>query len=234
MKKILMIILTAIFFMVSANGAVYASGQQVSFSLPLTFKWGYGGLVRGQTYKIKLTASKENTPMPKGSQGSEYTKNIPEGTTKDTLPPITYTSTGDYEYKLQLIRGKNIGLKKYYLHVQVLNRGHGELYIVTAIRQNTETGKKVTEVKFVDIGDDENLIDKDHNSSSEDSSDSSDRSDEYLKDRSNSKDDQNESKSKNSVRSGRTGDDKKVGLYLVLSIVSLSLILIMGSHIRKH
>lgn len=223
-----MIIFTAVFLMINANSAVYASGQQVSFSLPLTFKWGYGGLVRGQKYKIKLTALKKNTPMPKGSQGSEYTKNIPEGTTKETLPPIIYTSPGDYKYQIQLIRGNNIGLKKYHLHIQVLNRGNGTLYVVTAIRQNTESGKKVTDIRFVDIGDDENFYDKDHNSSSEDSSD---RSDEYLKDRSNAKDDQNQSK--NSVTRGKTGDDKKVGFYLVLSIVSLSMILIMGSRLRK-
>lgn len=229
-----MIIFTAVFLMINANSAVYASGQQVSFSLPLTFKWGYGGLVRGQKYKIKLTALKKNTPMPKGSQGSEYTKNIPEGTTKETLPPIIYTSPGDYKYQIQLIRGNNIGLKKYHLHIQVLNRGNGTLYVVTAIRQNTESGKKVTDIRFVDIGDDENLYDKDHNSSSEDSSDSSDRSDEYLKDRSNSKDSTDQSKSKNSVTSGKTGDDKKVGFYLILSIVSLGLILIMRPRIGKH
>ena len=144
----------------------------------MKFKWGHGGLVRGQKYKIKLKALQKNTPMPGKSQKEEYIERVKEGETKEIFPSITYTSPGDYKYELELIRGRNKVLKKYYLHIQVLNQGNGELFVTTAIHKNTQAGAKVTEIRFMDLVDDENLYDKDHNSNSEHNK--NERCDEYL------------------------------------------------------
>ena len=231
MKKIFIVWITAILFAFSINGpeSVYATEQSVSFSLPLKFKWGYGGLVRGQKYKVKLKALQKNTPMPEKSQHTEYTKTVPEDEIKELFPAILYTRTGDYEYEIELIRGKHKVLKTYYLHIQVLNRGNGELFLTTAIHKGTKMGAKVSEIHFWDLRDDENLYDKDHNSSSHHSK--SEREDEYLKAKNKDKSD-SKSKiktSKNSITKSKTGDDKKVEMYLWLSIISLGILLMIGS-----
>lgn len=124
MKKIFVIVITAFLFAINAGNLeyTYAAQHSVNFSLPLKFKWGHGGLVRGQKYKIKLKALQKNTPMPGKSQKEEYIERVKEGETKEIFPSITYTSPGDYKYELELIRGRNKVLKKYYLHIQVLNQ----------------------------------------------------------------------------------------------------------------
>ena len=73
-----MVLITAILFTINISGLkpIYASQQSISFSLPLRFKWGHGGLVRGQKYKVKLKALQENTPMPAKSKNKEYTKQV--------------------------------------------------------------------------------------------------------------------------------------------------------------
>ena len=50
--------ITAFLFAINAGNLeyTYAAQHSVNFSLPLKFKWGHGGLVRGQKYKIKLKA----------------------------------------------------------------------------------------------------------------------------------------------------------------------------------
>lgn len=129
--------ITAFLFAINAGNLeyTYAAQHSVNFSLPLKFKWGHGGLVRGQKYKIKLKALQKNTPMPGKSQKEEYIERVKEGETKEIFPSITYTSPGDYKYELELIRGRNKVLKKYYLHIQVLNQGNGELFVTTAIHK---------------------------------------------------------------------------------------------------
>lgn len=227
-----MILITAIIFTIHISDpeSIYATERSINFSLPLKFKWGHSGLVRGQKYKVKLKALQENTPMPEKSQHEEYTKVVPEDEIKELFPAITYTSPGDYEYEVELIRGSHKVLKKYYLHIQILNRGNGELFLTTAIHKNTKAGAKVTEIRFMDLGDDENLYDKDRSSSNYHSN--SERDDEYLKEKNkNNRSSNSESKtkiSKNSVTKGRTGDDKKVEMYLWMSIISLGMILIIG------
>ena len=138
--------ITAFLFAINVGNLeyTYAAQHSVNFSLPLKFKWGHGGLVRGQKYKIKLKALQKNTPMPGKSQKEEYIERVKEGETKEIFPSITYTSPGDYKYELELIRGRNKVLKKYYLHIQVLNQGNGELFVTTAIHKNTQAGAKVT------------------------------------------------------------------------------------------
>lgn len=232
MKKIFVILFTAVLFMININNSeyVYATQHTVAFSLPLKFKWGHSGLVRGQKYKVTLKALQENTPMPEKSLKKEYTKTVPENETKELFPPITYTRTGDYEYEIRLIRGSNIVLKTYYLHIQVLNQGNGELFITTTIHKNTKTGAKVTEIRFMDIGDDENLYDKDpkHNNHSSNES-SHEREEEYLREKNKNHQSTSETKtSKSSITKSRTGDEKKVEMYLFLSIISLGIILVIG------
>lgn len=222
--------IAAVLFMINVSNSefAYAAQQPVNFSLPLKFKWGHGGLVRGQKYKVKLKALQEDTPMPGKSYKEEYEKIIPEDEIKELLPVITYTSPGDYEYEIELIRGGHKVLKKYYLHIQVLNRENGELFLTTTIHKNTKTGAKVTEIRFMDLGDDENLYDKDHSSSNQHTK--NERDDEYLKEKNkNRSDSETKSKtSKNSKTKSRTGDDKKVEMYLWMSIISLGILLVIG------
>lgn len=212
-------------FLVNNSESVYATEQTISFSLPLKFKWGHGGLVRGRKYKVKLKALQENAPMPEKSQHEEYIKSVSEDEIKELFPEIKYTGTGDYEYEIALIRGRYKVLKKYYLHIQVLNRGNGELFLTTAIHKNTESGVKVTEIRFMDLGDDENLYDKDYNRS--DHHRSSERDDEYLKQKNKTNSELQNKTSKNSTAKSRTGDDKKVEMYLWMSIVSLGVLLVI-------
>lgn len=239
MKKVLIILITAFLFAVNTSNpkcTTYAAQQSVSFSLPLKFKWGHGGLVRGQKYKVKLKALQKNTPMPENSQTEEYVKAVPEDTIKEVFPPIVYTNTGDYRYEIELIRGDHNVLKKYYLHIQVLNRGNDELSVTAAIHKNTQTGEKVTEIRFVDIGDDENLDEKKHDHYTH--KNYSEREDEYLKDKylkdkyskeTNKNSSRSEVKTnKNSVIKSKTGDDSKVEMYLWMSIISLGIILLIG------
>lgn len=230
MKKIFVVVITAFLFAINAGNLEYTYAAQhfVSFSLPLKFKLGHGGLVRGQKYKIKLKALQKNTPMPGRTQKEEYIERVKEGETKETVPSITYTCPGDYKYELELIRGRNKVLKKYYLHIQVLNQGNGELFVTTAIHKNTQAGAKVTEIRFMDLGDDENLYDKDYNSNSHHSK--SEREDEYLKEKNKNRSDigSNTKNSKNSTTKSRTGDDKKVEMYLWMSIISLGILLVIG------
>jgi hypothetical protein len=229
-KKIFVIVITAFLFAINAGNLeyTYAAQHSVNFSLPLKFKWGHGGLVRGQKYKIKLKALQKNTPMPGKSQKEEYIERVKEGETKEIFPSITYTSPGDYKYELELIRGRNKVLKKYYLHIQVLNQGNGELFVTTAIHKNTQAGAKVTEIRFMDLVDDENLYDKDHNSNSEHNK--NERCDEYLNEKNKNRSDSG-TKTKTSESSkakSRTGDDKKVEMYLWMSIISLGILLVIG------
>lgn len=222
--------ITAFLFAINAGNLeyTYVAQHSVNFSLPLKFKWGHGGLVRGQKYKIKLKALQKNTPMPGKSQKEEYIERVKEGETKEIFPSITYTSPGDYKYKLELIRGRNKVLKKYYLHIQVLNQGNGELFVTTAIHKNTQVGAKVTEIRFIDLVDDENLYDKDHNSNSEHNK--NERCDEYLNEKNKNRSDSG-TKTKTSESSkakSRTGDDKKVEMYLWMSIISLGILLVIG------
>lgn len=230
MKKIFVILITAFLFAVNTvnSESAYAAQQSVSFSLPLNFKWGHGGLVRGQKYKIKLKALQKNTPMPGNSQKEEYIKEIPENTIKEVFPAITYTSPGDYRYEIELIRGDHSVLKKYYLHIQVLNRGNNELFITAAIHKNTQTGEKTTEIRFVDIGDDENLDEKKHDHNSHKNHSDSERKEEYLKEKKKNGSRSEVKTNKSSVTKSRTGDDKKVELYLWMSIISLAMILLIG------
>lgn len=225
-----MVLITAILFTINISGLkpIYASQQSISFSLPLRFKWGHGGLVRGQKYKVKLKALQENTPMPAKSKNKEYTKQVLEDEIKESFPKITYTRPGDYEYEITLIRGSHKVLKKYYLHIQVLNRGNRELFLTTAIHKNTKTGAKVTDIRFMDLGDDENLYDKDHNSNSHHSK--SEREDEYLKEKNKNRSNSGSKTktSKNSRTNSRTGDDRKVEMYLWMSIISLGILLVIG------
>ena len=232
MKKIFVIVITAFLFAINAGNLeyTYAAQHSVSFSLPLKFKWGHGGLVHGKKYKVRLKAMQKNTPMPEKSMGEEYIRSIPNDEIKELFPVIKYTRPGDHEYEIALIRGRHHVLKKYYLHIQVLNRGNGELFLTTAIHKNTKTGAKVTELRFMDLGNDENLYDKDHNSSSDHSK--NEREDEYLKEKNKNKV-SSESKSKkktrkSSIAKSKTGDSKKVGMYLCLSITSLGILLVIG------
>ena len=52
------------------------------------------------------------------------------------------------------------------------------MFVTTAIHKNTQAGAKVTEIRFMDLVDDENLYVKDHNSNSEHNK--NERCDEYL------------------------------------------------------
>lgn len=134
----------------------------------------------------------------------------------------------EIKYELELIRGRNKVLKKYYLHIQVLNQGNGELFVTTAIHKNTQAGAKVTEIRFMDLVDDENLYDKDHNSNSEHNK--NERCDEYLNEKNKNRSDSG-TKTKTSESSkakSRTGDDKKVEMYLWMSIISLGILLVIG------
>lgn len=226
MKKIFVIVIAVFLFTLNVSNceSIYAAQQSVNFSLPLKFKWGHGGLVRGQKYEIKLKALQKNTPMPGKSKKEEYIKAVPEDEIKETIPTIVYTSPGDYQYEIGLIRGNHKVLKKYYLHIQVLNRGNGELFVTTAIHKNTRSGVKTAEIRFMDLGDDENLYEKNHNHSNYNNE--NERKDEYLKDK-----DRSRSKTKNrqdSITKSRTGDNNKVEMYLWLSVVSLGILLVIG------
>ena len=69
MKKIFVIVITAFLFAINVGNLeyTYAAQHSVNFSLPLKFKWGHGGLVRGQN-KIKSTTEKHANARKKSER----------------------------------------------------------------------------------------------------------------------------------------------------------------------
>lgn len=225
-KKIWVIFFTIICVTFGAGQSVDAKSQQVTFSFPIKIKWGHSGLVKGQKYQFELKGLKPNTPMPKGSNNEEYTFSVQEKDTMEYIPKITYKGTGDYQYKLTLYRDKNIVIKTYYFHIQVLNKGNGELFLVTSIRKNTQAGAKIAETNFLDIGEDKPWKEEDHEKNKYDHK--KDKNSHEISDKNKKKKTNIKRKEERITKNARTGDEMKVEFYLFASIISLSVILIIG------
>ena len=237
MKKIWIVFLTALCLTFGTGQSVQAKSQQVSFSFPIKIKWGSTGLAKGQKYRFVLKGLKRGTPMPKGAKNEEYTIAVIENDRLEYIPKITYTHTGDYHYKLTLYRDKNIVIKVYYFHIQVLNRGNGELFLVTSIRKNSESGQKIANLNFLDIGEDEPWKEEQkyhkHDQDQNRDQNSKDIKDKNYKDQSKNKN-QSAQKQKRTTKNMRTGDDMKVEFYLFTSIISLGILLIVGCKKISH
>lgn len=228
-KKICMIFLTMICFMLNANSIIYAQNKPLTFSFPINIKWGHSGLDREQIYELELKGLQKDTPMPTGSVKNIYTKTIlyPTKTNSKILPDIQYQKQGNYEYKLTLRRGNNKTIKSYYLHIQVLNQKNGEKYLVASIRKGQQTGSKVTSIQFVDPGADEPYHDKDYKKKDHESS--SEKTSKEVNEQ-NEKNKKNQKNRKGRITgSTKTGDERHIELYLGLCVISLGVILIMGS-----
>lgn len=232
MKKVCILLMTVLCLLLNTNSMIYAQNKSVTFSFPIKIKWGHGGLDREQKYELKLTGLQENIPMPKGSTKNQYIRKLSypkDQNISKPIPDITYTRTGDYQYKLTLIRGDKTVIKNYYLHIQVLTQKNGELFLTTAIHKNKETGQKIMSIQFLDPEADEPWHDKkDHNK--EESENKQKRREEYYdENKKKNKNNTNEEKQKErSTKSTKTGDEMKVEFYLMLSIISLGVILVIG------
>ena len=231
MKKICILLMTVLCLLFNANSMIYAQNKSVTFSFPIKIKWGHGGLDREQKYELKFKGLQEDIPMPKGSTKNQYIRKLSypkDQKISKPIPDIIYTNPGDHEYKLTLLRRDKTVIKNYYLHIQVLTKGNGELFITTSIHKNQETGQKITSIQFLDPEADEPLHNKDQHSKEE--TEKKQRQDEYYDEHNkNNRNNKNEEQQKErSTRSTKTGDEMKIEFYLMLSIVSLGVILVVG------
>lgn len=218
---------TVICFMLNANNIIYGQTKTLTFSFPINIKWGHSGLDKEQTYKFELKGLQEDTPMPKGSIKNNYTTTIQYPKTSKILPDIQYKKQGDYKYKLTLLREKNKVIKSYYIHNQVLNQKNGEITLITSIRKNQQTGSKITNIQFIDPGADEPYHDRDYNN--EEHQSSSEKNSKEVNEQ-NEKNKKNQTNQKGRITgSTKTGDERHIELYLCLCMISLGVILIMGS-----
>lgn len=238
MKKIWIVFLTALCLTFGTGQSVQAKSQQVSFSFPIKIKWGSTGLVKGQKYRFVLKGLKHGTPMPKGAENEEYTIAVTENDRSEYIPKILYTHTGDYHYKLTLYRDKDIVIKVYYFHIQVLNGENGKLFLVTSIRKNSEAGQKIANLNFLDIGEDEPWKEEQkyhkHDHDQNRNKNSKNIKDKNYKEDHSKNNGQSTQKQKRITKNTRTGDDMKVEFYLFTSIISLGILLIIGCKKISH
>ena len=103
MKKIFVIVITAFLFAINAGNLeyTYAAQHSVNFSLPLKFKWGHGGLVRGQKYKIKLRKAKQSASDLQQELAKENTIiNIKSLEDAEVIEEVTKSTTQNDEGKI--------------------------------------------------------------------------------------------------------------------------------------
>ncbi len=85
--------------------------------------------VTAKEFNFKLTALTQNAPMPAGSANGVY--EMSSGTGVFTIPEITYTTTGTYQYTLQETAGDKRGYSyddtKYTITVEITDNGSGYL-----------------------------------------------------------------------------------------------------------
>lgn len=212
MKKICVALLVSVFFMIHGVFGVFGN-TSVGFSLPFSYQWGSGGLVRGLKYQVRLNTSQSEAPMPKGSSNRQYIMELSEKETKASLPEIVYTQPGDYKYDVQLVRGNQRIVQSYHIYIQVLRQKNGNLSIVQTI--GNEKGKKVISITFKDPavvkpGNDHGKDNKKYN---------------VKHDKKNDR--KNSGKSSKTVK---TGDDRSVEFYLMVCVVSLFMLLLIGKN----
>ena len=214
MKKIYVIMLTAIFFMLNGISGVYG-GTTASFSLPFTYQWGQNGLIRGQKYQVILKTSDPETPMPQGSSRNQYAMELSEKETQEVFPKIVYTKPGDYRYTVEVIRGDQKKIQSYYIHVQVMRGENGELQVIKVIRSGN--GTKIASMTIYDPA-------------SKKLSDTEKPNNNHKKN--SSKENPNEPTERNKKgkesKSVKTGDEQMVEIYLVACIASFVMLLMIG------
>lgn len=212
MKKICVALLVSVFFMIHGVFGVFGN-TSVGFSLPFSYQWGSGGLIRGLKYQVRLNTSQSEAPMPKGSSNRQYIMELSEKETKASLPEIVYTQPGDYKYDVQLVRENQRIVQSYHIHIQVLRQKNGNLSIVQTI--GNEKGKKVISITFKDPA-----VVKPGNNHGKDN-----KKYNVKHDKKNNR--KNSGKSSKTVK---TGDDRSVEFYLMVCVVSLFMLLLIGKN----
>ena len=216
MKKICVALLVSVFFMIHGVFGVFGN-TSVGFSLPFSYQWGSGGLIRGLKYQVRLNTSQSEVPMPKGSSNRQYIMELSEKETKASLPEIVYTQPGDYKYDVQLVRGNQRIVQSYHIHIQVLRQKNGNLSIVQTI--GNEKGKKVISITFKDPA-----VVKPGNDHGKDNKKDNKK---YNVKHDKKNDRKNSGKSSKTVK---TGDDRSVEFYLMVCVVSLFMLLLIGKN----
>lgn len=216
MKKICVALLVSVFFMIHGVFGVFGN-TSVGFSLPFSYQWGSGGLIRGLKYQVRLNTSQSEAPMPKGSSNRQYIMELSEKETKASLPEIVYTQPGDYKYDVQLVRGNQRIVQSYHIHIQVLRQKNGNLSIVQTI--GNEKGKKVISITFKDPA-----VVKPGNDHGKDNKKDNKK---YNVKHDKKNDRKNSGKSSKTVK---TGDDRSVEFYLMVCVVSLFMLLLIGKN----
>lgn len=89
----------------------------------------------GDIFEYNLTAMTEEAPMPAGSTQERYQFSI-RGNQSMEIEPMTYSNTGIYEYRLELVIGSE---KRGYTYDK-------EVYFITVYVKNTENDGLVTEI----------------------------------------------------------------------------------------
>lgn len=225
MKKICVALLVAVFFMIHGVFGVFGN-TSVGFSLPFSYQWGSGGLVRGLKYQVCLNTSQSEAPMPKGSSNRQYIMELSEKETKASLPEIVYTQPGDYKYDVQLVRENQRIVQSYHIHIQVLRQKNGNLSIVQTI--GNEKGKKVISITFKDPA----VVKPGNNHGKDNKKDNKKYNVKHNSKHHNIKHDKKNDR-KNSGKSSKTvktGDDRSVEFYLMVCVVSLFMLLLIGKN----
>lgn len=212
MKRIKFICIMAVFLILAGTNMIYASSY-AELTLPIKVKWGDMGLIKGEKYETVLKAETKDAPMPDGQKGGEYHLKLSEKHKHRNIPKIIYEEAGDYQYTIYLKQNSHKG-GIYKIHVQAVRDEDDQLYTVMSIRKEGKSGVKTDSINYMDLSDDAYY--GDYYEDEKNSSASSDEDTKHKADRNNTK------------VSAKTGDEKQVDLYLVLCMLSMTLILIAG------
>lgn len=136
--------------LVSQTFSALAAGASISFTVSQTFIIsGSSAAEIKDNFLYKLTAQKENNPMPAGGK-KEFSFSLKSNETF-TLPAIDFHQTGIYHYQIEQIISQPLenyvyDEEKYGIEVHVKNDGQGGL-TTQAINRNHK-GEKVEALNF--------------------------------------------------------------------------------------
>lgn len=153
-KKYRVLPVLMIFFLMITELSVHAE-EMVSVRFPVKQTFHVKASTdpdEGGIFVYKLTAISADAPMPAGSTPEGYQFSLKKNQSME-IGAITYSQTGTYEYKLELVTGSE---KKGYTYDK-------EVYFIMVYVKNTENGSLVSEVIAKNMaGDKVGSLDFDH------------------------------------------------------------------------
>lgn len=97
-----------------------------------------------ETYTIRLSANNSTSPMPNGKLGGSFDLKI-EGSGEATFSSISYSTVGEYNYKIEQIAGANPNCiydsRKYLVKVTISNNENGGYDATIVLREDGKDAK---------------------------------------------------------------------------------------------